>query len=150
MDVAEKQIPALLLLSTSKKLSSVPEIPPYAQKTVPAVFAKARELNLELAGPEVFIYHFHDQGMDLRIGVPVREKRGDPGEFEFFTAAAVNVISTVYAGSMNSICKGWDDLNLEVKRRNVPCTNECRESYLVWKDFDSADNRTDLQRVRKA
>ena len=150
MDFTEKQIPALLLLSTSKKLSGIAEIPPYAQKTVPAVFAKARELELEIAGPEVFIYHFHDQGMDLRIGVPVKAKRGDPGEFEFFTAAPVNVLSTVYSGSMKTIGKGWDDLNLEVKRRKVPCTNECREAYLVWKDFDSADNRTELQRVRKA
>ena len=154
MDFTEKQIPPLLLLSTRTKLGSVPEIPPYAQKTVPAVFGKAKELGLEIAGPEMFIYHFHekgpDHGMELCIGIPVKAAKGDPGAFEFFTTPAVKVISAIYPGSMQGICHGWEALDNEVKRRGLACTVECREVYLVWKDFDSADNRTELQKIIKS
>ena len=145
-----KDIPAITFLSATVRLADVPEIAPYAQKTVPALFAKSKELGLEIAGPEVFIYHFLEKGMDVRIGVPVKAARGEPAPFAFHTTQPVKCFSTVYAGSMKTIGTGWDKLTYEGKARKLALTNECREVYTLWKDFDSADNRTELQRVMKA
>src|SRR5204863_663678 len=90
MEITLKDVPAQLLLSISAKLGGIPEIPAFAQKQMPMLYAKAKALGAQIAGPEVFIYHFQPGGsMQLRIGIPLREKKGDAGEFEYFTTAPV-------------------------------------------------------------
>ena len=71
------------------------------------------------------------------------------GEFEYFTTAPVKCACAIHNGSMKTIGAAWDALTHATQGGKQEFTNECREVYLVWKDFDSADNITELQRVLK-
>lgn len=150
MEISTKELPAQLLLSITTKLSSFAEIPAFAQKQMPQLYAKAKALGAQISGPEVFIYHFEpDCSMQLRIGIPLHEKKAEAGEFEYHTTATVKCACAIHNGSMKTIGASWDALTHEMKNLEQEFTNECREVYLVWKDFDSAENVTELQRVLK-
>ena len=150
MPLPAKDVPAMHLLSTAKKLAGIQEIPPFAQQSMPLLYGKAGALGLEIVGPEVFTYHFlAEGGMELRIGIPVREAKGDALPFEFFSTNPVKCVSRIHQGSMKTIGVSWDALHQEAKDSKLEFTNECREVYLVWKDFDSAENMTELQRILK-
>ena len=150
MTITTKDVPALILLSTATKLSGFPDVPAFAQKSHPLLYAKTKTLNVQIAGPEVFIYHFLPEGgIDLRIGIPIREAKGDAAPFEFFTTGPLKCASCVHKGSMKTIGVSWDALTHGTQDKKLEFTNECREVYLVWKDFDSAENVTELQRILK-
>ena len=137
----------MLLLSAGARIAGFDEIPPFAQSNMPRLYAKAKELGAEISGPEVFLYDFLPEGgINLRIGIPVREAKGDAGPFEFFTAKALKCASCIYRGSMKGIGQAWDDLTHHCGDKGYKLTHENREVYLLWKSFDSAENETELQR----
>ena len=146
----KKDAPALVLLSATRKIADFSEVPAFAGKVLPRISEKVAALGLKAAGPEVFIYKFLDGGgMEFLMGVPVSEAKGDGGEFQFVTTKPVKCFTCVHKGSMPTIGKSWDALTDAAKQQKLESTNEMREVYLKWVEFDSAENETELQRVLK-
>ena len=150
MKFETKDVPAISLLVATQKMKDVSEVPHFGGSVLPKVDEKAKAMNIRAPGAEIFIYKFQEGGaFEIRGGVPVKTDKGDTGEFQFFTAPAVKVISCIHKGSMPTIRQSWDALTQEAKKQKLEFTNEIREIYLKWVDFDSAENLTELQRVLK-
>jgi len=151
MELKTKDAPAMTLLTASKTIKDAgSEIPPFAGEVLPKIVAKAKEMGLRTTEPEMFIYTFQQGGtMNLVLGVPVREAKGESGEFKFIATQPVRCVSTSYKGSMLGIKQAWDAFIEATNRQKLEFAAENREVYLKWVDFDSAENETELQRVLK-
>lgn len=146
MQFVIKEVPALILLSAHRELT-IPEIPAFAGEVLPLVCQKAAELKLEQSGPDTFLYVFDCESdrLDLDIGVPVKQAAGNPEPYEFLDAPPLKCVSCIYKGSMKGIGKAWDELVHYVQEKGYTVTNDNREVYLKWVDFESPENETELQ-----
>ena len=110
MQVTTKSVPGMTLLSATRIINHFSEVPPLAGGIQPQIVGKAKAAKLA-AGPEIFIYKFLDGGrIEFLMGIPVREAKGDVGEFAFVTTPPVKVASGIHKGSMETIGQSWDVL----------------------------------------
>lgn len=145
--VQTKHIPSQLCLAAKTRLS-IPDIQDYAEETVGPLYEKAQSLGLEPQAPLEFIYHGIDDRpgtvFELVVALPVKEKRTSEG-VEFIETRSGLVAYEDYKGSMQDIGKAWSQFVHRLRDENLNLSNECREVYKHWVDFNSDENITELQ-----
>jgi effector-binding domain-containing protein len=146
METKQKTVPPLTLLSASRKLKKE-EIPAFAGEAVQSLYAKLGELGVKPAGDLVFVYNCTRgaDGIDCCIGIPIAESKFDAAPFQVVQLNDFRCESAIYQGSMRGIGPAWEKMYGSLKARGAQCGTESREVYIHWVDFDSAENRTELQ-----
>ncbi|MFT6907624.1 MAG: effector-binding domain-containing protein [Oleiphilaceae bacterium] len=150
MSIEQKEISARIFLSAKKTLT-IPEIPVFADEVVEKIFKEAEELQLVINGPCEFIYFGCtgniEEPFDLRIAIPVEQKKTNPELFEYYESPAFVCVYQDYQGSMKNIGDGWDALCAETEKAGFRFSDggHIREVYKKWNGFDDFQNITELQ-----
>ena len=110
---------------------------------------KAKELGLEITGPQIWGYRGVDGNPDTRfnldICLPVKETKGDPGIFKFTQLPEINCLSEMHKGPWNQLSNTYQRMFGEMSRKGMVPTGANREIYLNC-DFDNEDNNlTEIQ-----
>jgi effector-binding domain-containing protein len=107
------------------------------------VMEKAVELKLEILGPPIWQYQGSDGKPDttftLDICIPVREAKGDPGNFQFFSLPAVECVSEIHKGPWMKLGDTYSRLLGEISRKGIVTSCTSREIYLIC-DFENQEN----------
>jgi len=103
----------------------------------------AIELNLEIAGPQIWVYDgtdgHPDTPFELTISVPVSKKSGDPGKFRFGEFPEMNCISEVHKGPWAKLGETYCKLMPAIAQQGFTITGISREVYHVC-DFENQEN----------
>lgn len=110
---------------------------------------KAMELNLEIAGPQIWVYEDSDGNpntrFELTMAIPVSKSTGDPGKFRFAEFPEFNCISEIHSGSWAQLGLTYQKLMPAIMKQGLSYTGISREVYLVC-DFENPENnRTEIQ-----
>jgi len=104
---------------------------------------KAMELQLEIAGPQIWVYDgtdgHPDTPFELTIAVPVSKKSGDPGKFRFAEFPEMNSISEVHKGPWAKLGETYCKLMPAISQQGFTITGISREVYHVC-DFENQEN----------
>jgi effector-binding domain-containing protein len=107
------------------------------------LMAKAKELGLEITGPQLWQYTGSDgqpnTKFTLDICIPVKAAKGDPGKFKFVTLPEFKCISEIHKGPWNLLGNTYQRLMGEISRKSIPFTGISREIYMVC-DFEKPEN----------
>jgi effector-binding domain-containing protein len=112
--------------------------------TLPAeLMEKALELDLEIAGPQIWVYDGSDGNpntrFELTIAIPVSKTTGDPGKFRFAVFPEFNCISEIHHGSWAQLGLTYQKLMPAIMQQGLSYTGISREVYLVC-DFEKPEN----------
>lgn len=115
------------------------------------LMAKASELGLEVAGPQIWDYFGADGRPDtnftLKICVPVKEAKGNPGKFTFEVLPEITCISEIHKGPWNQLGNTYHRIFGEMSRKKLAPTGASREVYVTC-DFENEENNvTEVQIV---
>ncbi|MBN1769517.1 MAG: GyrI-like domain-containing protein [Prolixibacteraceae bacterium] len=115
------------------------------------LMAKASELGLEVTGPQIWDYYGADGRPDtkfkLKICVPVREVKGDPGKFTFEVLPEITCISEIHKGPWSQLGNTYHRIFGEMSRKKLSPTGANREIYINC-DFENEENNvTEVQIV---
>ncbi len=104
---------------------------------------KALELNLEIAGPQIWVYDATDGSpatpFELTIALPVNNQKGDPGKFRFAEFPEFNCISEIHNGPWAKLGETYQKLMPSVLQPGQSCRVICREVYHIC-DFENQEN----------
>lgn len=104
---------------------------------------KALELNLEIAGPQIWVYDTTDGNPDtpfeLTIALPVNIPNGDAGKFRFAEFPEFNCISEIHKGPWSKLGETYQKLMPSVLQPGQSCRVICREVYHIC-DFENQEN----------
>lgn len=107
------------------------------------LIAKAMELQLEIAGPQIWVYDgtdgHRDTPFELTIAVPVSKKSGDPGKFRFGEFPEMNCISEIHKGHWAKLGETYCKLIPAIGQQGSTITGISREVYHVC-DFENQEN----------
>lgn len=107
------------------------------------IMEKASSLNLQLAGPQIWIYNGcygeMDKPFELTIAQPVTEEKGYPGKFQFGKLAEMKACSTVHKGAWNKIGETYCSLMADLEKEGLRFTGYSREVYHLC-DFENQEN----------
>lgn len=114
------------------------------------LFSEINRTGLQIAGASVFVYKGCDENPDtefeLKMCLPVVDFSSYQGEFEKCELQEFNCIETPYVGSMPDLAsKGWNPFITEVMQKQIAFSQESREVYIKWVDFNSPENQVLLQ-----
>ncbi len=115
------------------------------------IVAKAQELGLEIAGPQIWQYVGVDGKPDtefkLDICLPVKEAKGDAGKFRFEVLPEINCISEIHKGSWKNLANTYSRLFGEMSRKGIIPNGESREVYHAYDLENEEKNVTEIQIV---
>ena len=104
---------------------------------------KAKELGLEIAGPQLWQYIGSDgqpnTKFKLDICIPVKAVKGDPGKFKFTTLPEFKCISEIHKGPYSQLGNVYQKIMGEISRKSIPITGTSREVYIVC-NFQNQEN----------
>jgi len=107
------------------------------------MMAKAVELKLEIAGPQIWIYDGADGNPDkpikLTIAIPVTKSIGNPGKFYFMDLPQLNCISEIHKGPWAKLGETYHKLMPTIMQQGLTYTGITREVYHVC-DFEIQEN----------
>lgn len=107
------------------------------------LIAKAMELQLEIAGPQIWVYDGADgqpdTPLELTIAVPVGKKSGDPGKFRFGEFPEMNCISEIHKGPWAKLGDAYCKLMPAIAQQGYVYTGISREVYHLC-DFENQEN----------
>lgn len=131
---------AVLMYSMKTTLANIATDP----GTIPdEIMQKAAALKLEITGPQIWQYRNVDgspnSSIDLDICVPIKEAKGDPGNFRFGLLPETNCVSEIHMGSYNTLMNTYQRIFGEMSRNGIPMGNASREVYMVC-DFENPQN----------
>jgi effector-binding domain-containing protein len=113
------------------------------------IMEKASELGLEVLGPQLWQYTGVDGKPDtefkLEICLPVKEAKGDAGEFKFETLPAITCISETHKGSYSTLKNTYDRMFGEMTRKGIMSSMLGREVYHVYDPENEENNVTEIQ-----
>ena len=150
MKLEKKEVPGKIYLSAKKNLTT-PEIPEFAGEVMEKLFGEAEKIGVAITGPCEFIYlgccGEPDSSFDLIIAIPIEEKVGEPGTFQYYESPAYECVYKEYIGSMNGIGDAWGTFISEAEENKIVfhSENQGREIYKSWVEFESDENVTELQ-----
>lgn len=138
----------VLVYSLNTKLSSmktdVGEIPN-------KIATKAMELGLEIAGSQIWQYNGCDGNPEtpfkLAICLPVKEAKGNAGEFHFEVLPEVSCISDIHEGCWSKLGDTYCRMFGEIFRKGIVPTGVSREVYHVCDFENEVNNITEVQIV---
>jgi hypothetical protein len=104
---------------------------------------KALELQLEIAGPQIWVYDGADGNLnttfELTIAIPVNKPIGDTGKFRFAEFPEINCISEIHNGAWARLGETYQKLMPAIMQQGLLCTGISREVYHVC-DFENQEN----------
>ncbi len=107
------------------------------------LMAKATELKLEIAGPQIWVYEGSDGNpntkFELTIAIPVSKRIGDPGKFRFAEFPEFNCISEIHKGAWAKLGETYQKLMPAIMQQGLSYTGISREVYQVC-DFENPEN----------
>jgi hypothetical protein len=148
--IEKKEISSRLFL-TAKKTVTIPEIRSFADESIGRLYQAAEELELTIVGPCEFIYFDCkgelDEPFDLRIGVPVEEKKKEHSLFTYYESPAFTCVCRDYVGSVERLGNEWALFSDDAAELGIVFhpENQAREVYKQWIAIDSEKNITELQ-----
>jgi effector-binding domain-containing protein len=105
--------------------------------------AKATELQLEIAGPQIWVYEGSDGNpntkFELTIAIPVSKTFGDPGKFRFAEFPEFKCISEIHKGAYAKLGETYQKLMPAIMQQGLSFTGTTREIYKVA-DFENQEN----------
>lgn len=140
--------PAQCYLALGARLR-IQDIPHFGEQKVPVLFAELERLQLTPLAPLTFIYQCgsdDSQDMQIWLVLAVAQATGEPQQgCCFIDFPAYEYVSLEHPGSMLEIRASWQKLVSQAQQQGLALTPYSREIYHHWVDFDSPDNRTELQ-----
>jgi effector-binding domain-containing protein len=110
---------------------------------------KAKELGLEIAGPQIWSYRGVDGKPDTRfsldICLPIKEAKGDPGIFKFTQLPEINCLSEMHKGPWTQLSNTYQRMFGEMSRKGMIPTGANREVYLNCDFGNEENNLTEVQ-----
>jgi effector-binding domain-containing protein len=107
------------------------------------IAVKAKELGLEITGPQIWQYAGSDGKDDtpftLDICLPIKEAKGDPGKFSFDVLPEYNCVSEIHKGPWNKLSNTYEKMMGEMTRKSIIPKWTCREVYITC-DFENQEN----------
>jgi len=126
MKISEKTVSKKIYLTAKKELTMT-EIAPFAESTIPALHAEMGKLGLDMVGPEEFIYLNMSEDLKapftLYIALPVREKLGEPENFDFVTFDEAKCVYTEHHGPVSTVGSTWEEFGTKVKNAWYCCNS---------------------------
>ena len=115
------------------------------------IVAKAEELGVGIAGPQIWQYSGVDGKPDtpfkLDICLPVNEAKGYAGKFSFQVLPEITCISEIHKGPWKNLADTYNRLFGEMSRKGIIPMCLGREVYELC-DFENEDNNvTEIQIV---
>ena len=107
------------------------------------LMAKATELKLEIAGPQIWVYEGSDGNpntkFELTIAIPVVKASGDPGKFRFAEFPEFKCASAIHNGPWAKLGEAYMKLMPAIMSEGLSYTGTTREIYKVC-DFEKPEN----------
>jgi effector-binding domain-containing protein len=107
------------------------------------LMAKATEMKLEIAGPQIWVYDGSDGNpntrFELTIAIPVSKTSGDPGKFRFAEFPEFKCISEIHNGAWAKLGETYQKLMPAIMQQGLSYTGISREVYKVC-DFEKPEN----------
>ena len=104
---------------------------------------KALELQLEIAGPQIWVYDSADGNLnttfELTIAIPVNKTNGETGNFRFAEFPEINCISEIHKGAWSRLGETYQKLMPAIMQQGLAYTGISREVYHVC-DFENQEN----------
>jgi hypothetical protein len=148
MHLTVKTVPAFGFLHWTGKVT-LPEIPKVAGPAIDEVIRAAGGAGRPVVGPCIFVYPEGVQDsttpFTLQIGIEVIAPSQDLGTLKVRRLDPFACGSLIYPGSMKGIHAGYAAADRQMQERRLTRAAEFREVYLRWVEFDSPDNRTEIQ-----
>ncbi len=110
---------------------------------------KVTELGLEVLGAQIWQYQASDGKPDtsfaLDICIPVKEQKGNPGNFSFDYLKPIECISEIHKGSWMKLGDTYQKVLGEMSRKGIVSTCTSREIYLVCDYVNQENCLTEVQ-----
>jgi len=107
------------------------------------LMAKATELKLEIAGPQIWVYDGSDGNpntkFELTMAIPVSKPIGDPGKFRFAEFPEFKCVSEIHKGAWAKLGETYQKLMPAIMQQGLSYTGISREVYQVC-DFENPKN----------
>lgn len=145
----------------NKKSTQPIQVLKYSMETTMATFlqdvgeipckieAKITELGLTPTGPHTWVYSGCDgcesKPFHLDICVPIAEKKGDAGIFEFDVLPEFDFVGTEHKGAWSELAKAYEAFVPEVMKNGFTMTGVGREIYLLCDFKNPANCVTEIQ-----
>ena len=104
---------------------------------------KALELQLEISGPQIWVYDGADGNQntpfELTLAIPVGKTTGKPGKFRFAEFPEMNCISEIHKGPWANLGETYMKLMPAIMQKGLSYTGISREVYHVC-DFENPEN----------
>ncbi len=154
MELNIKQVAPLLVISRRERLT-VAQIPARSGPAIRSLFESMKRLGIQQAGGGIlYIYRGSCNGdpaveFDLDFCLPIQPVP-EPGvvtepPIEMAQTPPFRCVAGDYVGPMSGIGQAWMNLVRHVRASGHKPTDQSREIYKKWVDFDAADNVTELQ-----
>jgi effector-binding domain-containing protein len=107
------------------------------------LYEKALELGLEISGPQIWQYSGSDGKPEttftLDMCIPVKEAKGDPGQFSFAELPPFQCVSDTHNGPWNKLSNAYERIMGELSRKGMIPTGISREVYIHC-DMENEEN----------
>lgn len=125
------------------------DIQSYANAQIPGLMQSIGKEQSQVVGPMEFIYFGATNDMNniftLQIAMPVAEKKTVAAPYEIRETSPFVCESFIYEGSLVDIGPAYDNAFAQIGAKQLIPTGEIREIYHHYKDYTSAENRTEIQ-----
>lgn len=144
-----KVIPAKKYFCVTRT-ASLEKIPKVAMEEADAIVEEAKAAKAVLSGPMEFIYfgasNDKEAPFSMEIAMPVSEDvKGAKGKYFTKQLGEFKCMSYIHKGSFSDIKNVYEQLFMELKKKNYTHTPQVREVYLEWHSMDSPDNQVEIQ-----
>ncbi|MFC1664371.1 hypothetical protein ACFL17_01915 [Pseudomonadota bacterium] len=133
----------------SRKELTVLEIPSVAENVVPELYLAAERAQIEISGPNQFIYYEFDGSVSrpftLDFAIPVAGKKPYQGDFAYRDAGEFKCAARMYVGALSGLGRAWEEFAEQLVKDGYNLGAERREIYKIWDAHDSERNMTELQ-----
>lgn len=143
-----KEIPPMTILCFETE-TTLKDMLPYVHDIPKRLYREAQRLNLEVTGPNYWIYDQADGQPDtwftLQIALPVTEVKGIPDGFFFRDIQPLKCLTDAHSGSWDTLAATYGKLLQAVHTNGYTWNGISREMYLHI-DADQPENHiTEVQ-----
>lgn len=145
-----KTVEPMTVLYATQELT-IPEVGRYAEKYLPEILAQAKQSDLKVVGPWVFIsYQLPKNGKDryrVEFCLPIAPADNPvAGAFPIKSLGQFSCAFVPYHGGLRQLfSQGYQPLVRDMVAAKMAFTGESREVYHAWNGPNSPDNRVEIQ-----
>lgn len=129
--------------------TTLADIKPFADAHIPGLLQSIAKEQLTVSGPMEFIYFGASSDVNniftLQIALPVIDIKAVEAPYQVKEVGPFDYVSFLLEGSMENLDAAYGNAFAEIGAKQLQPSGEIREVYHVYKDYTSADNRTEVQ-----